>query len=108
MALASLCAGFGRVASADEETPSRLGSDAPHQERTSSDKPGAFALRIASFGGTSSSGSAPETVRRRKQVRAVKTKAEGPAPAPIGTDAPHSERNSRPDLYAMRLLVWDR
>jgi hypothetical protein len=30
------------------------------------------------------------------------------APTPIGADAPHQERNSRPDVYAVRLFIWAR
>jgi hypothetical protein len=113
MTVVSITSGVLTAGAADENTPARIGSDAPHQERTSSDKPGVAALRLATFGAprTTPLDSAQISPRSRgpqRRKRAGQAKAEGPVPSPIGSDAPHQERNSRPDLYALRLIVWER
>jgi hypothetical protein len=127
--LALLCwvaSGSLVTASAEDKRGERIGDDAPHQERNPAQKPEAFSRKAASVA-TSASAAQGAGATRRKTIRKaepvlvsrepVKPSAEDLAelrrieaqrPKPIGSDAPHQERNSKPEAHAFRLIVIDR
>jgi hypothetical protein len=108
--------------SADDKTPDPIGRDAPHQERNSADNPAALSKKTPSvltalpfFRPRANRESKQKAVATgREEVKpsaadlAEQRRAEARKLAPIGSDAPHQERNSCPDAHALRLIVLGR
>jgi hypothetical protein len=107
--------------SADDKTPDPIGRDAPHQERNSAQDPAEFAkkrpffLRALPFfrDGAKRESKKEVVATEREEVKpsaaelAARRRAKLAKPAPIGSDAPHQERNSRPDVHALRLFTFE-